>query len=138
MKRYTKAAFLQEEGLETPVFVRFSTVIHGQHSPETLRDPRGFSTKFYTTEGNYDLVGNNLPVFFIRDAMKFPDMVHSLKPDPRTNLQDADRYWDFMSLTPESTNMLLHLFSNEGIPANYRHMRGSSVHAFNTTISHRH
>lgn len=130
MKRYTKAAFLQEEGLETPVFVRFSTVIHGQHSPETLRDPRGFSVKFYTTEGNYDLVGNNLPVFFIRDAMKFPDMVHSLKPDPRTNLQDADRYWDFMSLTPESTNMMLHLFSDEGIPASYRQMRGSSVHAF--------
>jgi catalase len=130
MKRYTKAAFLQDEGTETPVFVRFSTVIHGQHSPETLRDPRGFSTKFYTTEGNYDLVGNNLPVFFIRDAMKFPDMVHSLKPDPRTNIQHPDRYWDFMSLTPESTNMLVHLFSDEGIPANYREMRGSSVHAF--------
>jgi catalase len=130
MKRYTKAAFLQEDDLETPVFVRFSTVVHGQHSPETLRDPRGFSVKFYTTEGNYDLVGNNLPVFFIRDAMKFPDMVHSLKPDPRTNIQDPDRYWDFMSLSPESTNMLVHLFSDEGIPANYRQMRGSSVHAF--------
>jgi catalase len=130
MKRYTKAAFLQEDELETPVFVRFSTVIHSQHSPETLRDPRGFSVKFYTTEGNYDLVGNNLPIFFIRDAMKFPDMVHSLKPSPRTNLQDADRYWDFMSLTPESTNMLVHLFSDEGIPASYRQMRGSSVHAF--------
>ncbi len=130
MKRYTKAHFLQEEGQETPVFVRFSTVVHGQHSPETLRDPRGFAVKFYTEEGNYDFVGNNLPVFFIRDAMKFPDMVHSLKPDPRTNIQHPDRYWDFMSLTPESTNMLLHLFSDEGIPANYRQMRGSSVHAF--------
>ncbi len=130
MKRYTKAAFLQAEGQETPVFARFSTVVHGQHSPETLRDPRGFAVKFYTEEGNYDFVGNNLPVFFIRDAMKFPDMVHSLKPDPRTNLQHPDRYWDFMSLTPESTNMLLHLFSDEGIPANYREMRGSSVHAF--------
>jgi catalase len=130
MKRYTKAAFLQDEGTETPVFVRFSTVVHGQHSPETLRDPRGFAVKFYTTEGNYDLVGNNLPVFFIRDAMKFPDMVHALKPDPRNNIQHPDRYWDFMSLTPESTNMLLHLFSDEGIPASYRHMRGSSVHAF--------
>lgn len=130
MKRYTKAAFLQEPGTETPVFVRFSTVIHGQHSPETLRDPRGFAVKFYTTEGNYDFVGNNLPVFFIRDAMKFPDMVHALKPDPRTNIQHPDRYWDFMTLTPESTNMLMHLFSDEGIPANYRQMRGSSVHAF--------
>lgn len=130
MKRYTKAAFLQNEGQETPVFARFSTVIHGQHSPETLRDPRGFAVKFYTEEGNYDFVGNNLPVFFIRDAMKFPDMVHSLKPDPRNNIQHPDRYWDFMSLSPESTNMLVHLFSDEGIPASYRHMRGSSVHAF--------
>jgi catalase len=136
MKRYTKAAFLQEAGLETPVFVRFSTVVHGQHSPETLRDPRGFAVKFYTTEGNYDFVGNNLPVFFIRDAMKFPDMVHALKPDPRTNIQAPDRYWDFMSLTPESTNMLLHLFSDEGIPASYRHMRGSSVHAFKWINEH--
>ncbi|WP_100406355.1 catalase [Bacillus solitudinis] len=128
LKRFTKADLFQE-GKETPVFVRFSTVIHGQHSPETLRDPRGFAIKFYTEEGNWDVVGNNLPVFFIRDAMKFPDMVHSLKPDPSTNMQDPDRYWDFMSLTPESTNMLLHLFTDEGIPANYRHMRGSSVHA---------
>ncbi|WP_026688518.1 catalase [Alteribacter aurantiacus] len=130
MKRHTKAKFLQNEGEETPVFVRFSTVIHGNHSPETLRDPRGFSVKFYTEEGNYDFVGNNLPVFFIRDAMKFPDMVHALKPDPRTNVQDPDRYWDFMSLRPESTNMMLHLMSDEGIPASYRNMRGSSVHAF--------
>ncbi|MDR0271648.1 catalase [Paenibacillus sp.] len=130
MKRYTKAAFLQNEGQETPVFARFSTVIHGQHSPETLRDPRGFAVKFYTEEGNYDFVGNNLPIFFIRDAMKFPDMVHSLKPDPRTNIQNEDRYWDFMSLTPESTNMMVHLFTDEGIPANYRQMRGSSVHAY--------
>ncbi|WP_202080152.1 catalase [Caldalkalibacillus salinus] len=136
MKRYTKAAFLQEEGTETPVFVRFSTVIHGQHSPETLRDPRGFAIKFYTEEGNYDFVGNNLPVFFIRDAMKFPDMVHALKPDPQTNVQDPDRYWDFMSLSPESTNMLVHLFSDEGIPANYRQMRGSSVHAFKWVNEH--
>ncbi len=130
LKRYTKAALFQEEGKETPVFVRFSTVIHGQHSPETLRDPRGFSVKFYTEEGNWDFVGNNLPIFFIRDAIKFPDVIHSLKPDPRTNIQDPNRSWDFMSLTPESTNMLLHLYSDEGIPASYRHMRGSSVHAF--------
>ena len=87
MKRYTKAGLLAEAGKETAVFVRFSTVIHGQGSPETARDPRGFAVKFYTEEGNYDLVGNNLPVFFIRDAMKFPDMVHSLKPAPDTNVQ---------------------------------------------------
>jgi catalase len=130
MKKYTKAKFLQDAGTETPVFARFSTVVHGTHSPETLRDPRGFAVKFYTEDGNYDFVGNNLPIFFIRDAMKFPDMVHSLKPDPRTNLQTGNRYWDFMSLTPESTNMLLHLFTDEGIPANYRQMRGSSVHSF--------
>lgn len=130
MKQYTRAAFLAEDGKETPVFVRFSTVIHGGTSPETLRDPRGFAVKFYTEEGNYDFVGNNLPVFFIRDAIKFPDVVHSLKPDPRTNIQHPDRYWDFMSLSPETTNMLMHLFTDEGIPGSYREMRGSSVHAF--------
>lgn len=130
MSAYTKAAFLQEAGKETPVFVRFSTVINGTGSPETLRDPRGFATKFYTEEGNYDLVGNNLPVFFIRDAIKFPDMVHSLKPAPHTNVQDPNRYWDFMTLTPESTHMLTWLFSDYGIPANYREMEGSGVHTF--------
>jgi catalase len=130
MSKYTTAKFLQEPGTETPVFARFSTVINGNHSPETLRDPRGFAVKFYTEEGNYDFVGNNLPVFFIRDAIKFPDMIHAFKPDPRTNLQSKDRFWDFCSLSPESTNMLLHVFTDEGIPATYRHMRGSSVHAF--------
>lgn len=130
MSKYTKAAFLQDPSIETKVFVRFSTVIHGGTSPETLRDPRGFAVKFYTTEGNYDLVGNNLPVFFIRDAIKFPDMVHSLKPAPHTNIQTPDHYWDFMSLSPESTNMLTWLFSDLGIPANYREMDGFSVHAF--------
>lgn len=130
MKKYTKAHFLQEKGRETPVFVRFSTVIHSKGSPETVRDPRGFATKFYTKEGNYDIVGNHLPVFFIRDAIKFPDMVHSLKPAPDTNIQDPDRYWDFMSLTPESTHMLTWLFSDLGIPANYRQMEGFGVHAF--------
>ncbi|MEW9503110.1 catalase [Jeotgalibacillus marinus] len=136
MKRYTKAHLFQKEGTETPVFARFSTVIHGNHSPETLRDPRGFSVKFYTEEGNWDFVGNNLPVFFIRDTIKFPDMVHSLKPDPRTNIQDPSRYWDFMSLSPESTNMMVHLFTNEGIPKSYRHMRGSSVHSLKWVNDH--
>ncbi|OSY16287.1 Catalase [Bacillus mycoides] len=130
MKQYTKAAFLQNEGTETPVFVRFSTVIHGQGSPETARDPRGFAVKFYTEEGNYDIVGNHLPVFFIRDAIKFPDMVHSLKPAPDTNVQTPDRYWDFMTLTPESTHMMTWVFSDYGTPANYREMEGFGVHSF--------
>ncbi|WP_442602874.1 catalase [Paenibacillus sp. KN14-4R] len=130
MANYTKAAFLQEVGQETDVLVRFSTVIHGQGSPETARDPRGFAVKLYTEEGNYDIVGNHLPVFFIRDAMKFPDMVHSLKPAPDTNIQDPNRYWDFMTLTPESTHMLTWLFSDYGTPANYRQLEGFSVHAF--------
>ncbi|NIK79466.1 catalase [Paenibacillus castaneae] len=130
MSEHTKAHFMQEAGMETPVFVRFSTVINASGSPETARDPRGFAVKFYTQEGNYDIVGNHLPVFFIRDAMKFPDMVHSLKPAPHTNLQDPARYWDFMTLTPESTHMLTWLFSDAGTPATYREMDGFGVHAF--------
>ncbi|MEK8130640.1 catalase [Paenibacillus filicis] len=130
MSAYTKAHLFAEPGRTTPVFVRFSTVIHGTGSPETARDPRGFAVKFYTQEGNYDIVGNHLPVFFIRDAMKFPDMVHSLKPAPDTNVQEPARYWDFMTLSPESTHMLTWLFSDNGTPANYRQMDGFSVHAF--------
>lgn len=130
MKPYTRAAFLQEIGQETPVFVRFSTVIHGTSSPETARDPRGFSVKFYTEEGNYDIVGLHIPVFFIRDAIKFPDMVHSLKPSPESNIQEPGRYWDFMTLSPESTHMMTWLFSDHGTPANYREIDGFSVHAF--------
>lgn len=118
------------KGSKTPVFVRFSTVIHGQHSPETLRDPRGFATKFYTSEGNWDLVGNNLPVFFIRDAIKFPDMVHSLKPAPDTNLQDPNRFFDFFSHQPEATHMLTRLYTDYGIPKGYQYMDGNSVHAW--------
>ena len=117
-------------GAKTPVFVRFSSVINGNHSPETLRDPRGFGTKFYTSEGNWDLVGNNLPVFFIRDAIKFPDMVHALKPAPDTNLQDPNRFFDFFSQQPEATHMLTQVFSDQGTPKNYRKMDGHSVHAF--------
>ena len=125
----TKASLFQP-GKETPVFVRFSAVIHSKDSPEWLRDPRGFATKFYTDQGNWDLVGNNLPVFFIRDAMQFPDMVHSLKPDPVTNRQNPNRFFDFFSATPESTNMLTQLYSNLGTPASYRTMDGNGVHAF--------
>ncbi|WP_426399306.1 catalase [Ralstonia sp. R-29] len=117
-------------GEETPVFVRFSSVIHGNHSPETLRDPRGFGTKFYTREGNWDLVGNNLPVFFIRDAIKFPDMVHSLKPAPDTNIQDPNRFFDFFSHQPEATHMLTRVYSDYGTPTSYREMDGNSVHAY--------
>lgn len=123
-------ASLFTPGKETPVFVRFSSVIHGHLSPEYLRDPHGFATKFYTDEGNWDLVGNNLPIFFIRDAMQFPDMVHSLKPDPVTNKQDPNRFFDFFSHVPESTNMLTHLYTNLGTPASYRTMDGNGVHAF--------
>ena len=126
----TKASFLNAAGKKTPVFVRFSTVVHPSGSPETFRDPRGFATKFYTDQGNYDIVGNNLPVFFIRDAMKFPDMVHSLKPSPITNKQDPNRFFDFFSHVPESTQMLTFLYQDLGIPANYREMNGFGVHAF--------
>jgi len=129
LSAYTRAKVFAP-GTRTPVFVRFSTVIHGNHSPETLRDPRGFATKFYTAEGNWDLVGNNLPVFFIRDAIKFPDMVHSLKPSPDTNVQDPNRFFDFFSQQPESTHMLTRVYSDFGTPASYRNMDGNSVHAY--------
>lgn len=119
-----------EKGSTTPVFVRLSTVVHGLHSPETLRDPRGFATKFYTADGNWDLVGNNFPTFFIRDAVKFPDMVHSFKPDPRTNLDDDSRRFDFLSHHPEATRTLTLLYSNQGTPASYRMMDGNGVHAY--------
>jgi len=119
-----------EKGKVTPVFVRFSTVIHSKGSPETLRDPRGFATKFYTEQGNWDLVGNNLPVFFIRDSIKFPDMVHSLKPSPVTNVQDPNRFFDFFSHEPSATNMLTWVYTNLGTPASYRKMDGFGVHAY--------
>ncbi|AZN38725.1 catalase [Paenibacillus albus] len=127
---YTRAKLFQEAGKQTPVFVRFSTVIHGAHSPETLRDPRGFAVKFYTEDGNWDLVGNNLKIFFIRDPLKFPDMVHAFKPDPLTNVQDMERFFDFVSLSPEATHMVTFLLSPWGIPANYRQMQGSGVNTY--------
>lgn len=128
--KYTRAKLFQEKGKRTPVFLRFSSVIHGGHSPETLRDPRGFAVKFYTEDGNWDLVGNNLKVFFIRDAMKFPDLVHAFKPDPVTNIQDGTRIFDFISNTPEAMHMITFLFSPWGIPANYRQMQGSGVNTY--------
>ncbi|PPD86263.1 hypothetical protein GOBAR_DD16804 [Gossypium barbadense] len=114
----------------TPPIVRFSTVIHERGSPETLRDPRGFAVKFYTREGNFDLVGNNFPVFFIRDGMKFPDMVHALKPNPKSHIQENWRILDFFSHHPESLHMFTFLFDDIGIPQDYRHMDGSGVHTY--------
>lgn len=130
ISKFTRAKLFQEAGKTTPVFVRFSTVIHGNHSPETLRDPRGFAVKFYTEDGNWDLVGNNLKVFFIRDAIKFPDFIHSFKPDPLTNLQNGGRQFDFISNSPEALHMITWLFSPWGIPANYREMQGSGVNTY--------
>ncbi len=130
VSKYTRAKLFQQKGKQTPVFVRFSSVIHGGHSPETLRDPRGFAVKFYTEDGNWDLVGNNLKVFFIRDAMKFPDLVHAFKPDPVLNRQDGERIFDFVGNTPEALHMITFLFSPWGIPANYRQMQGSGVNTY--------
>ncbi|CAN1322735.1 Catalase isozyme 1 [Linum perenne] len=132
----TCADFLRAPGVQTPVIVRFSTVIHERGSPETLRDPRGFSVKFYTREvkscvcvdesmqGNFDLVGNNFPVFFVRDGMKFPDMVHALKPNPKSHIQENWRILDFFSHHPESLHMFSFLFDDLGVPQDYRHMSG--------------
>ena len=128
--KYTRAKVFQEKGKRTPLFVRFSTVIHGGHSPETLRDPRGFAVKMYTEDGNWDLVGNNLKIFFIRDAIKFPDFIHAFKPDPVTNKQDGERQFDFVSNSPETLHMITFLFSPWGIPANYRQMQGSGVNTY--------
>jgi len=128
--KYTRARLFQEKGTKTPLAIRFSTVIGGRDSSEVARDPRGFAVKFYTEDGNWDLVGNNLAVFFIRDAIKFPDVIHSLKPDPVTFRQEPNRIFDFMSQTPESMHMLTHLFSPRGIPASYRHMEGFGVNTY--------
>ena len=128
--KYTKAKFLSEVGKRTEVFVRFSTVGGERGSADAARDPRGFAVKFYTEEGNYDLVGNNTPVFFIRDPLKFADFIHTQKRHPATNLPDPDMFWDFLSLTPESIHQVTILFSDRGTPATYRHMNGYSSHTF--------
>ncbi|MET0616317.1 MAG: catalase [Luteibacter sp.] len=117
-------------GTSTPVFVRFSTVMGYRGSPEQARDPRGFAIKFYTKEGNWDMVGINWPIFFIRDAIKFPDFVHANKPSAVTGVQDPELAFDFFAHTPEATNMLTHLYTVEGMPDSYRHMDGFAVHAF--------
>ena len=128
--KYTRAKLFQEKGKKTPLAIRFSTVIGGRDSSEVARDPRGFAVKFYTEDGNWDLVGNNLPVFFIRDAIKFPDVIHALKPDPVTFRQEPNRIFDFMSQTPESMHMLTFLFGPRGIPASYRHQEGFGVNTY--------
>ena len=134
MKAYTKAKFLTNPNTKTPVFVRFSQVVGFRGSADTVRDGRGFATKFYTEEGNYDLVGNNIPVFFIHDGIKFPDLVHALKPEPDNQMPQAtaahDNFWDFASLVPESTHMLLWVLSDRAIPRSYRMMEGFAVHTF--------
>ncbi|CAI5487462.1 unnamed protein product [Closterium sp. Naga37s-1] len=126
----TSADFLRAPGVQTPLIVRFSTVIHERGSPETLRDPRGFAIKFYTREGNFDMVGNNIPVFFIRDGIKFPDVIHALKPNPKTHIQEGWRIADLFSHIPESCHMFTWLFDDWGIPSDYRHMEGFGVHTF--------
>jgi catalase len=131
--RWTKAAFLQPVGRRTEVFVRFSIVTLEAGSADTFRDPRGFAIKFYTEEGNYDLVGNNTPIFFIRDAIKFPDFIHSQKRDPRTHLLSADNAWDFFAHSPEATHQFTWLFGDRGIPRSYRHMDGFGAHTFGWT-----
>jgi catalase len=128
--KYTRAKVLTQIGVRTPVFIRFSTVIGSKDSPETARDPRGFAVKLKTVDGNWDLVGNNLKVFFIRDAVKFPDMIHAFKPDPITNHQEPWRFYDFVSQSPEALHMVTWVKSPWGIPANYREMEGSGVNTY--------
>ena len=132
--KYTKAGFLNDTTIKTPVFVRFSTVAGSRGSTDLARDVRGFSVKFYTQEGIYDLVGNNMPIFFIQDAIKFPDLIHAVKPEPNHEMPQAasahDTFWDFISLMPESTHMIMWLMSDRAIPRSYRMMEGFGVHTF--------
>ena len=134
LSKYTKAAFLNDTSRETPVFVRFSTVAGSRGSTDLARDVRGFAVKFYTTEGNYDLVGNNIPIFFIQDAMKFPDLIHSVKPEPDNEIPQAasahDTFWDFVSLMPESSHMIMWAMSDRAIPRSLRMMEGFGIHTF--------
>jgi catalase len=134
MADYTRADFLQDPSVQTPVFVRFSTVAGSRGSTDLARDVRGFAVKFYTREGNFDLVGNNIPVFFIQDAIKFPDLVHAVKPEPHNEIPQAasahDTFWDFISLMPESMHMIMWVMSDRAIPRSFRMMEGFGVHSF--------
>lgn len=128
--RYTSAKLLSHVGKETSIFLRFSVVGGELGSADTVRDPRGFAVKFYTEEGNWDMVGNNTPVFFIKDPLKFPDFIHTQKRNPQTHLKDPDAMWDFWSLSPEALHQIVILFSDRGTPDGYRAMHGFSSHAF--------
>merc|ERR1712156_888379 len=130
ISKYCKAAIFSEVGKQTPIAVRYSTVGGEAGSADTARDPRGFAVKFYTEEGNWDLVGNNTPVFFIRDPILFPSLVHSQKRNPATHLKDPDMFWDFITLRPESTQQVSFLFSDRGTPMGYRFMNGYGSHTF--------
>jgi catalase len=134
LTEWTRAGFLQDPSRKTPVFVRFSTVVGSRGSGDTVRDVRGFAVKFYTDEGNFDLVGNNMPVFFIQDGIKFPDLVHAIKPEPHHEMPQAsaahDTFWDFISLLPESAHMIMWVLSDRAIPRSYRMMEGFGVHTF--------
>jgi len=134
MAQYTRAGFLQDPAVKTPVFVRFSTVAGSRGSTDLARDVRGFAVKFYTQEGNFDLVGNNIPVFFIQDAIKFPDLIHAVKPEPHNEIPQAasahDTFWDFISLMPESMHMVMWVMSDRAIPRSLRMMEGFGVHTF--------
>ncbi|MGJ7495198.1 catalase HPII [Variovorax sp. RT4R15] len=134
MSQFTCADFLQDPAVKTPVFVRFSTVAGSRGSADTVRDVRGFAVKFYTQQGNYDLVGNNIPVFFVQDAIKFPDLIHAVKPEPHHEMPQAasahDTFWDFASLMPETTHMLMWAMSDRAIPRSLRMMEGFGVHTF--------
>jgi catalase len=129
MSKWSKAAVFKP-GTRTEVFVRFSTVAGSRGAPDTARDPRGFAVKMYTSDGNWDLTGNNTPVFFIRDGIKFPDFIHSQKYDPHTNRQEPNNIWDFFSLSPEATHQFVWLFGDRGIPASYLNMDGFGSHTF--------
>ncbi|MNK38587.1 Catalase A [compost metagenome] len=129
ISKYTKAKFLQK-GKKTDMLIRFSTVAGERGAADAERDVRGFAMKFYTEEGNMDLVGNNTPIFFVRDPMKFPDFIHTQKRDPRTNMRSGAAMWDFWSLSPESIHQVTILFSDRGIPTSYRHMHGFGSHAY--------
>lgn len=130
MDKFTKAKVFTNLNSKTPVAVRFSTVVGSRGSADTVRDPRGFATKFYTDEGNLDIVGNHIPIFFIRDSKKFPDMIHAFKPSPENNIVDNNRFWDFISSNPESTNMITFLFSDLGTIKSYRTIGGFGVNTF--------
>ena len=127
---WTKMKIFEKVGKKTEMFIRFSTVAASRGGPDVARDPRGFAMKYYTEDGNWDLVGNNTPVFFIKDGIKFPDFIHSQKQDPYTNHQEPDNVWDFFSHSPEATHQFVILFSDRGIPASYRHMDGFGSHTF--------